>query len=77
MTNNYNGCYCQCRQRRCYNIVLAIIGAILALAIGIIIGAVFAEAIITALAAVIAVAAILVLLFVLFLVLRICNTDRC
>lgn len=61
---------------RCYTIVLAIIGVLLAFVVGLIIGAALFAIVLLALPAVIAIAVLLAVLFVVFLILRICNSNR-
>ncbi len=61
---------------RCYTIVLAIIGVLLAFVLGLIIGAALFAVVLIALPAFIAVAALLTVLFIVFLVIRICNSSR-
>lgn len=67
---------CENRSRRCYTIVLSIIGVLLAFVMGLIIGAALFAFVLIALPAFIAVAVILAVLFIVFLVVRTCSSDR-
>lgn len=68
-------CASGCALIRCYNIVLAVVGALFALAVGLIIGITAVETFAPYLTTIIAVAVLLAVLVVVFIILRFCK--RC
>lgn len=71
----YSGCN---TALRCYNVVLAIIGVLLAFVVGIIIGALFIDTTGIIFTVFVAIAVILAVMLVVFLILRYCNQiTRC
>ncbi|MBQ8605985.1 MAG: hypothetical protein IJ408_04550 [Clostridia bacterium] len=75
---NYNRT-CPCSYNTvstCYNVVLSIVGALLAFAIGLIVGLAAFETFTTYFTAIVAIAIALAVMFIVFLVLRFCQPRR-